>query len=96
MTQPIRRNLTMKIPTFETICRFFVTPILKSYFNYKRKYFVPKRRTKEWKPSSHFRFRLGKCAAEFKAQEFPEVFLGLRKFAKYYICISRLFLTFAL
>ena len=45
---------------------------------------------KERKASSHFRFRFGRCAGEFIAQEFPELFLGLQKFAKYYICLSRL------
>ena len=70
-----------------------------------------KRRKKERKASSHFRFC--KCPGEFIAQEFPELFLGLQKlakyvvsggdwpvsstnYAKYYICISRLFLTLAL
>ena len=64
-------------------------PYLSFILTGATKCFSPKGRAEEMKASSHFRFCLGKCAAEFEfmGQEFPDVFLGLQKFAKYYIYV---------
>lgn len=83
----------MKIPPFTEKLWILLIPYLSFILAGATKYFSPKRRAEEMKASSHFRFCLGKCAGEFElmGQEFPQVFLGLQKFAKYYMCISHLF-----
>ena len=82
-------NVAIKVQT----CRQFVDFIDPG----PSLYFIHQKEQKRKKNSSHFRFRFGKQVAEFTAQEFPELFCCLQKFAKYYIWISRLFhlLTFA-
>lgn len=73
----------------------FIDPIPKFYFSWSNKILFSQTESRgdESIVSFSFFFFLGKCAGkfEFMGQEFPEVFLGLQKFAKYYMCISCLF-----